>query len=224
MAIVIHKVYTNKDHTKWLFYAYEHKRINDKVVSKYLGKLTAQHDLNYWLNLTGSHKRKDKLSPEERKELVKEELDSAKYYESIGYPNIALDEKRHAFILQGKTPTYQNMELLAKRLPSGEIWVNPDIPIRIGIIEVRERVKEYENEYWKLKNAGIPDARARLCAIEKQYRGLNKNQVLRIGAILDSVCDKVNRNKKPVPTKKGGDNPKKSESEDRLPIYKSFPK
>jgi len=91
----------------------------------------------------------------------------------------AIEEKLHS---QG---------ILAKRMPNGKIWVNPDVPDKL-----KQRVEDYEEAYWKIrKQKEVPDVEARLQAIKIQDEGLSREEIEKLDAILDSISDPVHEDR-----------------------------
>ncbi len=70
----------------------------------------------------------------------------------------------------------------------GKIWVNPNVPARVGNIKVRKSLRLHEETELKLRKQGVPYKQAHPKALQVEHRGLSANGIARYEGTLGAVA------------------------------------
>lgn len=115
-------------------------------------------------------------------------------FDSVGRPlrssHYIDDSRQQMHALRMQKYDQPQVSALAKRRADG-IWINPNIPESVDGIKVRDRVLAYELQYWKFRDQGCSESKARLRASRLEHSGLTKEQIAKYDAVLDTVSAKT---------------------------------
>jgi hypothetical protein len=109
------------------------------------------------------------------------------------FRGILKDEKRHLRELTDlekgrpvKLLTKNGEEVIARKY-GRRILINPEVPRRIGNIDVYKRLRVHERVYWQKRDEGCSHDEAKRLALEAEHEGLSQEQIARYEGTLGHV-------------------------------------